>query len=140
MTENLVSMTMVDGAPLSQLIYRQAASNQDIFSRLGRPAPRLPFPLPFTSGLFPRIPAPFNPNGETPLRPGGFPGFMHPFSQFHGRPFPFPGNLPHHHFMPNFKSERDIDAGKIRINFSWMTIKLSQNHIQDVLFIALFLE
>jgi len=104
-------MTMVDGAPISQLIYRQAASNQDIFSRLGRPTPRLPFPLPFTSGLFPRIPAPFNPNGETPPRPpGGFPGFMHPFSQFHGRPFPFPGNLPHHHFMPNFKSERDIDA------------------------------
>jgi len=106
-------MTMVDGAPLSQLIYRQAATNQDIFSRLGRPTPRLPFALPLTSGLFPRIPTPFNLNGDNPPRPGGFPGFMHPFSQFHGRPFPFTGNLPNlppHHFMPNFKSERDMDA------------------------------
>ena len=28
-------MTMVDGAPLSQLLYRQAQSNQELFNRLG---------------------------------------------------------------------------------------------------------
>lgn len=102
-------MTMVEGAPLSQLLYRQAASNPDIFNRLGRPPPpRLPFPLPLSGGLFPRIPAPFNFNGDG--RPGGhspFPGFIHPLSQFHGRPFPFPAPP---HFMPNFKAERDADA------------------------------
>jgi len=109
-------MTMVEGAPLSQLLYRQAASNPDLFNRLGgvgrpggvgpHPPPRLPFPLPLTGGLFPRIPAPFNLSGDG-RPPPPFPFPIHPLSQFHGRPFPFPGPP---HFMPNFKSERDVDA------------------------------
>ena len=110
-------MTMVEGAPLSQLIYRQAAaSNQEIFNRLARPGqhPRLPFPIPLTSGLFPRIPAPFpGLPGEQPAPPRPpFPPFLHPFSQFPGRPFPFPASLPPHHFLPNFKNEREVDGGK----------------------------
>ena len=32
------------------------------------------------------------------------------FFQFHGRPFPFPGPP---HFLPNFKSERDVDGGEL---------------------------
>ena len=80
--------------------------------------------MPLPQGLFPRIGTPFSLNGDTsppsarPPGPGGppppFPGFVHPFSQaFPGRPFPFPGGLPPHHFLPNFKHERDIDAGKV---------------------------
>jgi len=110
-------MTMVEGAPLSQLLYRQAASNPDLFNRLGgvgrpgggvgpHPPPRLPFPLPLSGGLFPRIPAPFN-LGADGRPPPPFPFPIHPLSQFHGRPFPFPGPA---HFLPNFKSERDVDG------------------------------
>merc|ERR1712223_455664 len=106
-----------EGAPLSQLLYRQAASNPDLFNRLGggatrpggvgsHPPPRLPFPLPLTGGLFPRIPAPFNLNSDG-RPPPPFPFPIHPLSQFHGRPFPFPGPP---HFLPNFKSERDVDG------------------------------
>jgi len=110
-------MTMVEGAPLSQLLYRQAASNPDLFNRLGgvgrpgsggpHPPPRLPFPLPLTGGLFPRIPAPFNLGADPGRHPPPFPFPIHPLSQFHGRPFPFPGPP---HFLPNFKSERDVDG------------------------------
>ena len=100
-----------------------AGNTQDIFSRLGRPTPRLPFSLPLSQGLFPRISTPFSLNSETsppssrgPPPPPPFPGFMHPFSQaFHGRHLAgYPGGpgLPSHHFIPNFKHERDIDAGK----------------------------
>ena len=32
--------------------------------------------------------------------------------QFHGRPFPFPGPP---HFLPNFKSERDVDGGELDV-------------------------
>ena len=98
-----------------------AGTNQDIFSRLGRPTPRLPFSLPLAQGLFPRTP--FSINGDTsppgvrvsapgapPGHPLPFPGFMHPFP---GRPFPFPGGLPPHPFLPSFKNERDIDAGEL---------------------------
>ena len=98
-----------------------AGNTQDIFSRLGRPTPRLPFSLPLSQGLFPRISTPFSLNSETSPPssrgppPPPFPGFMHPFSQaFHGRHLPgYPGGpaLPSHHFIPNFKHERDIDAG-----------------------------
>ena len=75
---------------------------------------------------FYRIPAPFN-LGADGRPPPPFPFPIHPLSQviiivfiilierlvkehfqFHGRPFPFPGPA---HFLPNFKSERDVDGG-----------------------------
>ena len=100
------------------------SSPQELFARLGRPPPpRLPFPLPLPQALFPRIQAPFPPDVSPPGgargppqgAPSPFPpGFIHPFSQsFPGRPFPFPGSgLPPHPFLPNFKHEREADAGK----------------------------
>ena len=117
---------------ISNLCFRHAtsapvSSPQELFARLGRPPPpRLPFPLPLPQGLFPRIQGlggPFPPDASPPGgargppqgAPSPFPpGFIHPFSQsFPGRPFPFPGSgLPPHPFLPNFKHERDVDAGK----------------------------
>lgn len=109
-------MTMVDGAGLSELLYRHSqnsATVQQFSNRIGRPAPRLPFPLPLHAGLFPRLPVGFaghdlsHPPTHRPLPPG----FIHPLAQFQGRPFPFGGGLPPHpSLLHQMKHDRDTDA------------------------------